>query len=87
MLSAPAGSVTSMISAPATLDDSFEVGWGRENMSLNTGEARDRTSLWTRKLHLGLFSVRRMISASGASKFSSFGIVAVVSEWLRVSEG
>jgi len=45
-------------------------------MSLKTGEARERTSLWSRKSRLGGPRARRMISASGASNFSSFDIVA-----------
>lgn len=70
------GSATSTISTPATVDGSGG-GWGRENMSLKTGEARERTSLWARKSRMGGSRVLRMISPSGASKLSSFGIVVV----------
>ena len=75
---ASGGSVTSTVSTPAALDaGSSEVGCGRENMSLNTGEARERTSLWTRKSRLGGPRALRMISPSGKSTFSSFHILMV----------
>ena len=78
MSSASGESMTSMTSTPATLGvfDPSGAGWGRENMSLKTGEARERTSLWSRKSRLGGPRARRMMSASGASNFSSFDIVA-----------
>ena len=47
-------------------------------MRLNTGDARERTSLWTRKSRLEGPFVRRIRSASGASNLSSLVIVVVL---------
>ena len=61
------------------------VGRGWEIRSLNTGEARERTSLWTRKSRSG---VRRIISASGASDFSVFDVAPITCVgWKEVRRG
>lgn len=69
--------MTSTISTTFESSDVGLVGRGRENMSLNTGEARERMSLWARKSRLGGPRARKMISASVLSNFSSLGIVMV----------
>lgn len=87
-----AGSVTRRTSISTSESSGFvgssgvgAVGWGWEIRSLNTGEARERTSLWTRKSRSG---VRRMMSASGASNFSMFDVATIVCVgWEEVRRG
>lgn len=69
--------MTSTISVAFEPSEVGAVGCGRENMSLNTGEARERISLWARKSRLGGPGTRRMISASRALGPLSLGIVVV----------
>ena len=74
--SACGGSVTSTIANFVT----SEVCWGKENMSLKTGEARERMSLWTRKSRVGGPRALRMMSPSGGPDLPSLNMVVVVKD-------
>ena len=63
------GSATSTTSAPF---EAVGEGFGSLNMSLKTGDEKDRKGLWTRKSRLSVpWVARRITSASGQLNISS----------------
>ena len=75
------GSATSMVSTRPGADDEGCASW---NISLKTGDVRERRSLWTLKSRLSLpWVAHRITSPSGQLSVSSeLTLIVQVGEWL-----
>ena len=70
------GSLRSTISTSDSADD--EEGWGIANMSLKTGDVKDRKNLWTRKSRLSAPWVLRSITSPSGQLKVSLGFMVVM---------
>ena len=73
----PSASIIGVCDGPSS-------GWGTENISLNTGDARDKTSLWAWNYFPP--EVRRMMSASERSCHSTLMVKVADKKWEQGTE-